>query len=249
MRHHPTTRLAAAIWAATLLLLFTDAFLGGPATGATNPADAAAALVFLLVLGGLSSLGALIAAREPANAIGWLFGGLALALELGVVASQYATVAFSAAPAPVPGGAFAAAIANWLTGPSLFSVFIFVFMLFPTGRPPSPRWRPLLRVAVASSAALLLVDVFSPGPFVMQFTQVANPLGIAALGDLRGLLELPLLALQLLLLIAAVVSLVVRFRRTRPGCRPRAGPVPGRSRSGRHTPDNRPAGPSPGGRT
>ena len=215
MRTRSTTRLAAAIWAATLLLLLADGFLGAPASGTANAADAVSAVVFLLVLVGLTTLGALIAAREPGNAMGWLFVGLALAAALGVVASQYATAALAAGPSPAPAAVLAAALANWLSGPSLYSIFIFVFLVFPNGRPPGPRWRPVLRLAVGSSLTLLLIELFSPGPFVMQFPQVANPLGIAALGDLRGRLEGPVLLLQILLLILAVISLVVRFRQAR----------------------------------
>jgi hypothetical protein len=104
---------------------------------------------------------------------------------------------------------------NWTLGPSLYSVLIFLFLLFPSGKPLTHRWRPVLWATIATGIVLLLADMFSPGPFIRDFTQVENPLGIPALQGGREFIEAPVLLCQIVLLIVSVTSLVLRFRRSR----------------------------------
>ena len=63
----------------------------------------------------------------------------------------------------MPGGA----LALWLSGVVWFPALGLVpllFLLFPDGSLPSPRWRPVAGVAVASMAVEMLAVAFSPGP-------------------------------------------------------------------------------------
>jgi signal transduction histidine kinase len=85
-------------------------------------------------------MGFVLATRRPANRIGWL--ALAAGLGLGVsrFASSYGLRALVAAPGSLPAGRAFAWLSNW-TWVIPLAVIAFVFLLFPTGRLRSRRWR------------------------------------------------------------------------------------------------------------
>jgi hypothetical protein len=86
-------------------------------------------------------------------------------------------------------------------------------LVFPTGRLPSRRWRPVLWIVAAGLALYVASTMLKPGPAGDGLPD--NPLGIAAADRLLG----PIVAVSGLLLAVFVVlvlaSLVVRFRRAR----------------------------------
>src|SRR5258708_38904547 len=55
-------------------------------------------------------------------------------------------------------------------------------MLFPSGRLPSRRWRPLLGLAVLAAASRVAVELFAEGPISGHFSATAllgaNPAGL-----------------------------------------------------------------------
>ena len=122
-------------------------------------------------------VGALIASRRPRNPIGWicLIAGLFWML---IVMNDQST-AYSLARtgtawhAPVLLDALGQSV--WV--PPLGLLGTFMVMLFPDGRLPSRRWRPL---ALLSGTAILLASValdLDPGPLPDR-AGVRNPLGI-----------------------------------------------------------------------
>jgi len=194
-------------------MVFTGLYASEPSTdGSGSPV---ADLLITLVLLCIVTVGALVASRQPSNTIGWIFCAVGLVCNLGSFAGSYATVALSTRPAPLPGAALMAWVDNWTLGPGVYSVLILLFLLFLTGKPLTPRWRPLVWVAIATGLLLLLADMLSPGPFLPDFTHIENPLGIPALQGGRELIEAPVLLCQIALLILSVISLVLRFRRSR----------------------------------
>jgi hypothetical protein len=118
-------------------------------------------------------VGALIATHRSRNPIGWLFCAVGIFQGLLIVAEQYSVYALRTAPGTVPGGPLANWVAQWVWAPSVGLLFTFMLLLFPDGRLPSRRWRPVawlsaLSIALTSGlyAALLwpLRDVIDRDP-------------------------------------------------------------------------------------
>ena len=108
--------------------------------------------------------GAFVIVRVPRNPIGWLL--LSVALIVGVEALASAVVFRSLVTHEYPHvvGVWAEWLLNWL-GALIFpsGLAAVAFLLLPTGRLPSPKWRPLLALAVVITTATVVGDVVAPG--------------------------------------------------------------------------------------
>lgn len=159
-----------------------------------------------------ASLGALAVARRQGNAIGWLLLGVATLVAPGMLATQYANRALVDAPGSLPGGTVAAWFQAWLWIP-LIAAFPLLLLLFPTGHPPTRRWRPVGWAAVFMGAAFVVTTAFLPGPFE-TLPETHNPYGIAAVASLRPIVD-AMTPLLLGAVITSVAAIVVRYRRSR----------------------------------
>jgi hypothetical protein len=170
----------------------------------------------LLAFGAFMGVGALIVAHRPGNAVGWVFSAIALLAITGALAEEYAAYGTATPPGSLPGTALAAWFASWAWYPTIGLALAFTPLLFPDGRLPSPRWRPVAWVAGATTAAISGLAALQPTVELGGGREVDNPVGVAIVGDpersTAGLVALNLLAV---LVLAAVVSLVVPFRRSR----------------------------------
>ena len=114
---------------------------------------------------GAPLLGALIVWRQPTNRYGWVWCLLGLAVAVRGAAFAYEVWAWYVAPMQ-PGGYYAAIQpcgyeAVWL-GTVMATLALglvpLVLVLFPDGRPPSPRWRPVVWATVVVCCGLDAVD-------------------------------------------------------------------------------------------
>jgi hypothetical protein len=167
-------------------------------------------LVFLL----FTTIGALVASRQPKNTIGWIFCALGLFLTSYSASGQYAIYALVSSPGSLPGGGTAAWLEAFLNGPIILVLFALVLLLFPDGRPLSRRWRAALWLDLIVAAVLLVVGSFKPGPMPTSSLNVANPFGIEKIGALLNVLLYVGVSLALALTVLGAVSLMVRFRRS-----------------------------------
>ena len=166
--------------------------------------------LFSVIFVAFPLVGALIAAREPGNAIGWLFlvAGLGRSIDYAFVG--YATYALVTEPGSLPGGALAGLVADLTWVPSLLGGTALLFLLFPHGRLPSRRWRPVVWLIGAVTFAYVAGTAVNSGP-LYYLPGVDNPLGVAPTAvvvDVAG-------ALAIGLILVSVASLVLRFRRSR----------------------------------
>ena len=119
-----------------------------------------------------------------------------------------------ARPGSVPFPVAVGTIGNqWLWVPTVGLLGIYLILLFPDGRLPSKRWRPLAWLSGVMIVLLSITEGLVPGPLENQ-GGVRNPFGLEALPWLVDVsyIILPLLPLCIL---ASAVSMVLRFRRSR----------------------------------
>jgi hypothetical protein len=106
--------------------------------------------------------GAVIVVRQPRNVIGWLLLAVPLWPAFAFMAGDYATYALVTAPGAVPFGRAAAWIDRWAIVPTL-CLPILLFLLFPDGRVPSGRWRPVLWLACVAPPVTAALFALTPG--------------------------------------------------------------------------------------
>jgi signal transduction histidine kinase len=160
-----------------------------------------------------SSVGALVASRHPRNPIGWILiaTGFLSALDLLGVGYQL----YSTAVMPIgslPGDWFASWLENWLWLIPVTMPFTFLVLLFPDGRPLSPRWRPVAWAVGVGLAGVVLVYASSPEVGALGGWIPGGPSNIVEVLNVLG-------SASAILLIAgmfgSLTSLIVRFRRSR----------------------------------
>jgi hypothetical protein len=167
----------------------------------------------MLAFAAYSAIGALIVARRPGNAIGWVFSAIGLLAVTMLVAGEYAQYAYVTRPRPLPG----AILAAWLPPTAVYALYlstvILPLLLFPTGQPLSPRWRPVLWITAVEIAGLTVLAGTHPELLLGDGNHViANPLAFAVAdlpraGQVDWVIFVPVTA--------ALVSMLMRFRRAR----------------------------------
>ena len=169
------------------------------------------ALIFVTFLA-FPTVGALIASRRPRNPIGWICLAVGLFWMLIIVGGDYAAYGLAVAGSvPFPVTLYALTYA-WLWVPAVGLLGTYMFLLFPDGRLPSRRWRPLAWLAGVVIALESVVTFLTPGP-LDGLQGAPNPFGLEGLPwlEVLGWIVLPLLPLCML---ASAASLVLRFRRS-----------------------------------
>jgi hypothetical protein len=174
--------------------------------GETKSANVLADLVTLLIF---SVVGAVVVSRQPRNTIGWLFCGVGVAVGLNSFAGDYAEFWLMSGFGMRSLGETAAWFSSWLWI-LLVSSPIFVLLLFPDGRPPSPRWRPVAWCATLGITGFSLSLALGAGT-LEDFPQILNPYSVDSpivgiVGGAAGVVAIGSM-------VASAVSLIVRLRR------------------------------------
>jgi signal transduction histidine kinase len=159
-------------------------------------------------------LGALVSSRHPRNPIGWIFLITGL-LYAGTALSGAAAASLKTIPSPTALllSQLGEWLGIWLWMPAIALPTIYVFLLFPTGKLLSPRWKVVFWAATLGLAAAVLGASLHPGPLSATGTG-PNPFGLEAYAPtLEGLLGLSMWLLVPSLL-AALFSFGLRFRRS-----------------------------------
>ena len=167
----------------------------------------------IVILGsGFAFLGAFLLRKAQGNRFGLIFCVQGLAYLLTGFAEVYTV--HGLVESDLPGASAAAVVAEIVGGPLVFIPFAFFFLLFPTGKIPGPRWRPVVWAAVASGAALLITSTFGISRLrLARFHE--HPLNLAFVTEVREVVETVGMLVFLVALLASIVSLTIRFRRAR----------------------------------
>ena len=120
-------------------------------------------------------VGLVLAVRRGENPIGWLLLANGLVLTAHQIATPYADYTVLEDPGALPGAEWAV-LFHERAWPTLFIFPTAIALVFPDGRLPSPRWRPVAVMAAASFAALTIVSLLSAERYSEQFADVASPL-------------------------------------------------------------------------
>jgi hypothetical protein len=170
---------AVAAWSLVVLIIVLLA-AGAPLGFATQWAGSGFGenLATFIILLPVVLIGFVVARRQPANPIGWMFLGLAAVGVLGGVGADYAWLSYRLGH-HLPLAAVGVAVAP-VWGPLLVTLPLMV-LLFPDGRLPSPRWRPVLWGYLAVGASWP-VSVYS----VTIGAVAAGDIHLVPGGDLRA---------------------------------------------------------------
>jgi hypothetical protein len=200
--------------AGSMLAIFVAGYgVGVPLSVANGKFEQDSSL--LLAFAAFMAVGAVIVAHRPGNAVGWIFSAIGLLTATGVLATEYAAYVSRTRPGSPPGVVLAAWYTSWWWYPTLVLVLVFTPLLFPTGRLLSTRWRPVVVVAAAGTAVIITLSALQP-TLQNEDHPVRNPIGLAGAPDPEeGALGALLFGLLLLCSVAAVLSVVLRFRRSR----------------------------------
>ncbi len=153
--------------------------------------------------------GLMILRRRPRNRVGWL---LMTPATLGPyeLAGHYAAFAHYQDGETLPGAGFAAWIGAW-GFVAYFYVVPLLPLLFPDGRAPSERWRPMVRMFIVAATASALFRMFSPIGIDVDQT-IPNPLGIESAPWIEWIF---LANVQICMYLGSAVGAVALVQRTR----------------------------------
>jgi hypothetical protein len=206
--------VAVTLAATRLVLAIADPASAAPGTDPRVPDGGLELAVFeSFVLAAFGVVGAVVASRRPGNPVGWIMCLIPVSFGSYLVGRRVYWSLTLADPGS-DAAELVAWLSNWIWIPAMFAALAFFPLLFPTGTPPGPRWRPVVWIAAAAAVAMVVGVAFAPGR--LEDFPIDNPLGlegglgtvvevVGALGFLAGAGSV----------LAAIASMVVRFRRSR----------------------------------
>jgi hypothetical protein len=163
--------------------------------------------VFVLVSWYL--IGALIIRRHPSHPIGWILCAAALAFGGSYFCEAYMTNALARNGSGLPPVQPVAwvGLSLWVLGLTLSGIFLPV--LFPNGRLPSPRWRPIVWLGAALIPIAVVIYMSTPG----LLPSIENPISLGGADELLDRLNAGVVAVFLSLALLSLLSVFMRARR------------------------------------
>jgi hypothetical protein len=217
MGHHAAAWLAWSVVALSVALLVGGIVLAlstrsGAAVELTygSEAELHSAVLNLATVLTFSVVGAIIASRHPRNAIGWIFCGMGLVVGLNVLAHGYVESWLASGSGIRSLAETAAWFGSWAWILLVYVPTSFMLLLFPDGRLPSPRWRPVAWCAVLGIIGFVVGVATEAGP-LGDFPQIANPYGFDS--PVLGVVAIAAGIVTGGSMVASAVSVIVRMRR------------------------------------
>ena len=173
-----------------------------PDTQPTSTWDIVGELLVLVPFLAFPLVGALIASKRTRNPIGWICLAAGLFWML-IFFGDYSLV-------PVPNSVAIDALTQWTWVPPVGLLGIYMILLFPDGRLPSRRWRPLAWFAGAVMVLASVALTITPGQ-LKGHPGVRNPFGLEGYPLVTQALTGTIVLLPVCIL-ASAASLFVRYR-------------------------------------
>jgi signal transduction histidine kinase len=178
--------------------------------------DAVFFIITALVSIAYGTVGMLITTRRG-SVLGWIFGAIGLCFALGPFAEGYVLFTTVTHPGSLPGPQWVVLLtAAYGIGAAGIAL---VLLLFPDGRPPSPRWRWIQWTL--PTAVFVGVVSFALLPGVENGTQrdlgvrLINPIGIAGAHQTLSIITAIAAPIAVISGLLCIVALFLRFRRSR----------------------------------
>jgi len=194
MRNKTSTALAWILFILnTVLALLNLAIILTNREVAQTNSQLANQAVWAVVPVEFAFIAALILARQPRNVIGWLVMIPAIALTT----STYFQDLFSGFVTAPPEPTLLIRLAYWYTGWHWLLVFFpifFILLLFPTGQPPSARWRWVTFYVLGFCVFLFVIIAFLPAAWFEKY--FVAPLAVGMFSTI----------------VLSVISIVLRYR-------------------------------------
>jgi hypothetical protein len=193
--------LAGTLLGLTIVLLALSLVIGltGGETWDVQFAFIPVAIAFAVV-------GALVAARTGNN-LGWLLLGTGVVAAVVLVTRAYAA---RVPAAELPAAAWVGwifTVVLWISAPLL----VLPLLVFPDGRLPSPRWRPVVWVVIIDALALMVCPALSNVNFSSNFPRLRDPVMVfAPLGTAYNLAEV----IWTLAFLVGAGAMIARFRQS-----------------------------------
>jgi len=208
--------VAAVTTAVGVVCILAEIYGPGPSPTSADPEAGAGGVLFVSIQSVMAAafavLGAVVVSRQPRNPVGWLmvligffFMYIAASNEL------YTQVVLNSTSGASGGLPYVLSVGNWAWLLCMIPAVTFLPLLFPTGRPLTPRWRAVGWLAAAAVGMGLVSSALKAGPLA-GMPVVNNPLGV----DHPAIPLAETVGTYLLLpaALASIASLILRYRRS-----------------------------------
>jgi hypothetical protein len=161
-----------------------------------------------------ATIGAVLASRKPRHPVGWLLLAVALSLTATGAAAQYLTWGLLVRPGALPAARWVSLYHSAIGYTAMTSIGL-LLLVTPTGSLPSPSWRWLARVMVATPVLLVVAATLTRGPLDPRYEALGGPFDLRGHGGVLLVANQLALAVTTLAVVVAAGSLAGRFRRAR----------------------------------
>jgi hypothetical protein len=214
----PPRSLTAVALAAVIAALTAFIVLSALLTSTFSAAHLWSAAGLLVIIVVTAAVGLVVVRHQPGNPIGWLLAGEAIFMLLNIAAGAYAQLVYGQGVHALSFAGLPALILSQLFNVSLTG-FPLVILLFPDGRLPSRRWRPVVAAYVAIAVVTVLaVSVAVPQVAIGHHVVMQADGNLASLGQGRtawaGLVAAVFLISAGAFWLAAVIRQALSWRRS-----------------------------------
>jgi len=209
------SRIAWSVCAISVLATSAAVVLEGVNRGLIAVTENTGINYVAVVMGiAFSWVGALITSRFYRHTVGLILSIVGFTSAVNVFAIAYSTYVLVARPGALPGGVFMAWLSAWSWAPGV-ELLPLLLLFFPNGRLLSPRWRVAAWSVWVITPIVIVILAITPFSETVPELGVANPSPVIISVGTSLAFAISLNIAFFFLLIASVVSMVLRFRRSR----------------------------------